>query len=249
MTPGAPTPPTPPDGAAQSSPERDAGDTVVGAAILDRLTAFSTAMRRAGIPTTQSETLDAVRALAEIDLADRRQVREALAAVSLTSGAQRSTFDALFDLFLPPRIGAGASGQHDPATDSDGDATGEQPGDASDPEAFVEELLRQLLEGDDEDVRRLAREAVDRFGRLPATATGAPGERGWFRYRVLRAIDPTNLLEQMSRATIIGPMLITFLLLKVSGVSLLEKTITERRPAYVDYMRRTNAFFPGPRRW
>jgi uncharacterized protein with von Willebrand factor type A (vWA) domain len=197
MTPGAPTPPTPPDGAAQSSPERDAGDTVVGAAILDRLTAFSTAMRRAGIPTTQSETLDAVRALAEIDLADRRQVREALAAVSLTSGAQRSTFDALFDLFLPPRIGAGASGQHDPATDSDGDATGEQPGDASDPEAFVEELLRQLLEGDDEDVRRLAREAVDRFGRLPATATGAPGERGWFRYRVLRAIDPTNLLEQM----------------------------------------------------
>jgi steroid 5-alpha reductase family enzyme len=46
--------------------------------------------------------------------------------------------------------------------------------------------------------------------------------------------------------TIIGPVLMTFLLLRVSGVALLEKDITERRPAYRDYIRRTNAFFPGP---
>lgn len=44
---------------------------------------------------------------------------------------------------------------------------------------------------------------------------------------------------------IISPILMTLLLLKVSGVSLLEKTITERRPAYADYIRRTNAFIPG----
>lgn len=43
---------------------------------------------------------------------------------------------------------------------------------------------------------------------------------------------------------IVSPLLITFLLLRVSGVTLLEKTITERRPAYVAYMKRTNAFFP-----
>jgi steroid 5-alpha reductase family enzyme len=46
--------------------------------------------------------------------------------------------------------------------------------------------------------------------------------------------------------TIIGPLLMTFLLLRVSGVTLLEKDISERRPAYRDYIRRTNAFFPGP---
>ena len=34
----------------------------------------------------------------------------------------------------------------------------------------------------------------------------------------------------------------------VSGVALLEKDIGERRPAYRDYVARTNAFFPGPRR-
>ncbi len=45
--------------------------------------------------------------------------------------------------------------------------------------------------------------------------------------------------------TIVGPLLMTWLLLKFSGVSLLEKTITERRPAYLDYIRRTNAFIPG----
>ena len=33
-----------------------------------------------------------------------------------------------------------------------------------------------------------------------------------------------------------------------SGVALLEKDIVERRPAYRDYVARTNAFIPGPRR-
>ena len=45
--------------------------------------------------------------------------------------------------------------------------------------------------------------------------------------------------------TVFAPLLMTFLLLRVSGVALLEKDIAERRPAYRDYIRRTNAFFPG----
>ena len=48
--------------------------------------------------------------------------------------------------------------------------------------------------------------------------------------------------------SIIAPLLMTFLLLKVSGVSLLEKDIGDRRPEYRDYISRTNAFFPGPPR-
>ena len=46
--------------------------------------------------------------------------------------------------------------------------------------------------------------------------------------------------------TVVSPLLMSVLLLKVSGVTLLEKDIGERRPAYRDYMARTNAFFPGP---
>ena len=48
--------------------------------------------------------------------------------------------------------------------------------------------------------------------------------------------------------TLASPLLMTVLLLKVSGVALLEKDIAERRPAYRDYVTRTNAFLPGPPR-
>jgi steroid 5-alpha reductase family enzyme len=48
--------------------------------------------------------------------------------------------------------------------------------------------------------------------------------------------------------SIVSPLVMSVLLLKVSGVGLLEKDIGERRPGYRDYIRRTNAFFPGPRR-
>jgi len=48
--------------------------------------------------------------------------------------------------------------------------------------------------------------------------------------------------------TILSPLMMTGLLLKVSGVTLLERDIGERRPAYRDYIARTNAFIPGPPR-
>ena len=48
--------------------------------------------------------------------------------------------------------------------------------------------------------------------------------------------------------SIVGPLLMSFLLLRVSGVAMLEKTIVNRRPGYDEYVRTTNAFFPGPRR-
>ncbi len=48
--------------------------------------------------------------------------------------------------------------------------------------------------------------------------------------------------------TVFSPLLMTFLLLRVSGVPLLEADIGERRPASRDYVASTNAFFPGPRR-
>jgi steroid 5-alpha reductase family enzyme len=48
--------------------------------------------------------------------------------------------------------------------------------------------------------------------------------------------------------TIVSPLLSTWLLLRLSGVALLERTIVERRPGYRDYIARTNAFLPGPPR-
>lgn len=45
-----------------------------------------------------------------------------------------------------------------------------------------------------------------------------------------------------------SPLLMTVLLLRVSGVRLLEADIADRRPAYRDYIRRTSAFLPLPPR-
>jgi steroid 5-alpha reductase family enzyme len=44
---------------------------------------------------------------------------------------------------------------------------------------------------------------------------------------------------------IVSPLIMTWLLLKFSGVVMLEETIVERRPAYAEYIKRTNAFIPG----
>jgi steroid 5-alpha reductase family enzyme len=48
--------------------------------------------------------------------------------------------------------------------------------------------------------------------------------------------------------SLLGPLLMTLLLLKVSGVALLEKDLLTRRPEYAAYIEQTNAFFPGPRK-
>jgi len=51
--------------------------------------------------------------------------------------------------------------------------------------------------------------------------------------------------------TVFSPVIMTLLLLKVSGVALLEKSLKETKPQYRDYMEATSAFvpwFPRPKR-
>ena len=46
--------------------------------------------------------------------------------------------------------------------------------------------------------------------------------------------------------TIVSPLLMTFLLVRVSGVALLEKSLKQSREGYEEYVRKTSAFFPWP---
>ncbi len=48
--------------------------------------------------------------------------------------------------------------------------------------------------------------------------------------------------------TALSAALMTVLIIRVSGVALLEESLPERRPAYRDYAARTNALIPGPPR-
>ncbi len=49
-------------------------------------------------------------------------------------------------------------------------------------------------------------------------------------------------------ATVFAPALMTLLLLKVSGVAMLDAHLAATRPEYAEYMRRTPGFVPLPPR-
>ncbi len=44
----------------------------------------------------------------------------------------------------------------------------------------------------------------------------------------------------------ISPLVMTFLLVKISGVKMLEKTMVKEKPGYADYIKSTSPFFPLP---
>jgi steroid 5-alpha reductase family enzyme len=44
--------------------------------------------------------------------------------------------------------------------------------------------------------------------------------------------------------TILSPLIITVVLLKITGITLMERSIVDSRPGYREYIQRTNAFFP-----
>ncbi len=48
--------------------------------------------------------------------------------------------------------------------------------------------------------------------------------------------------------TLIGPVMMSTLLIRVSGKALLERDMAKRRPKYADYVKRTSGFFPLPPR-
>jgi steroid 5-alpha reductase family enzyme len=48
--------------------------------------------------------------------------------------------------------------------------------------------------------------------------------------------------------TLFSPLLMTFLLVRVSGVAMLEKSLKDSKPGYAEYVRSTSAFIPWPPR-
>ncbi|MFH1966039.1 MAG: DUF1295 domain-containing protein, partial [Acidobacteriota bacterium] len=47
-----------------------------------------------------------------------------------------------------------------------------------------------------------------------------------------------------SYLTIAGSILMTLLLIKVSGVAMLEKSLKDKKPEYREYIRKTSSFLP-----
>jgi uncharacterized protein with von Willebrand factor type A (vWA) domain len=160
------------------------------------LDGFVRAVREAGIPVGISQAVDAAEILTVVDLLDREQLRHGLAAVLLQRAAQRATYDVLFDLWWPlsDRPPAEDDGDGDPEGER-GQSTLDVPGvDAGDlVELMRAELLRLLMDGNEEDLRRFAREAVQLLGQ----GQPSPSGQSFFSYRVLRALSPDTLVSQL----------------------------------------------------
>ncbi|MCS6884812.1 MAG: DUF1295 domain-containing protein [Acidobacteriota bacterium] len=60
----------------------------------------------------------------------------------------------------------------------------------------------------------------------------------WWGYFLIALATP------LGAWTIVSPLLMTLLLIKVSGVSLLEQTLVKTKPEYTKYIKSTSAFFP-----
>lgn len=163
------------------------------------LDGFVRAVRDAGIPVGISQAVDAAEILTVVDLLDREQLRHGLAAVLLQRAAQRPTYDVLFDLWWPLSDRPVRAGDHSDHPDEDGEGepdgtTLDLPGDGADLSQLMRDrLLQLLLEGDDEAIRRFARQAVDLLGR----GQPSPSGQSFFSYRVLRALSPDTLVSQL----------------------------------------------------
>jgi len=62
----------------------------------------------------------------------------------------------------------------------------------------------------------------------------------WWGYFIIALSTPYGFLS------FFGPLIMTFFLLRVSGVALLEKSLHKTKPEYEDYVRCTSAFVPMP---
>ena len=154
--------------------------------LLGREIGFFDALRAAGVPVALSELLDATRAMGVVDLLDREALRQAFAATAVKRPHHRATYDRLFDLWWPAVTGEptrGAAAKPGAAGD-DG---------APDTDALRDALRDLLLNGDEEALRRFAREVVSDLGRADAS----PGRQNWFSYRVLRALSPETLVASL----------------------------------------------------
>ena len=163
--------------------------------LLEREIGFLDALRGAGLHVSLAEVLDSTRAMGVVDLLDREQLRHAYAACVLKRPSHRTSFDTLFDLWFPPAIGDGSAHE---AGGAEGGVDGQD--DQPDPPAMREALRKLLLDGNEDALRRFARDVVRSLGR----ADSQPGRQTWFSYRVLRQLSPETLMASLLEALLAG---------------------------------------------
>ena len=178
-----------------------------GQPLLDLMSGFIGELRRAGLPVSLTENLDAMQAVQHVPLEDREAFKYALAATLVKNHAHWRSFETVFEVYFSLR---GAAYSMDPdATDLPdmGDMEGMEPpdgagdapgqggtGEGMTPEELAQMLYQSLLRGDQAMMRAMARQAVKRYAGMEP---GRPVGGTYYLYRTLRNLDLEGVLEQL----------------------------------------------------
>jgi uncharacterized protein with von Willebrand factor type A (vWA) domain len=181
--------------------------------MLDLLSGFVTELRKAGLPVSLTEHLDAAEAVHHIPLEDREGLKYALAATLVKSSSHWHAFETAFEVFFAVRTrGYGVEGQLDAdgnelGHNADGSGTGEGGmrgrgrngsggGEGMTPEELAEMLFKSLLSADTSLMNAVAQGAVDRYAGMEP---GRPVGGTYYLYRTLRNLDLDGVLSKLMK--------------------------------------------------
>jgi len=173
--------------------------------VLNLLSGFVEELRRAGLPVSLTEHLDAAEAVHHIPIEDREALKYALGATMVKSASHWHAFETTFDIYFARGLGSGDDGPGGPPSghqDADGrlrgEARGQQGGggamDQMTPEELAAMLYQALLQGDQQLMRLVARQAVTRFAGIEP---GRPVGGTYYLYRTLRNLELDRVLERL----------------------------------------------------
>jgi uncharacterized protein with von Willebrand factor type A (vWA) domain len=172
--------------------------------VLNLLSGFVEELRRAGLPVSLTEHLDAAEAVHHIPIEDREALKYALGATMVKSASHWHAFETAFDIYFARGLGTGEDGTPGPGAPGQGDESrlpgdqrGQQGGGAMDqttPEELAALLYQALLQGDQPLMRVVARQAVTRFAGIEP---GRPVGGTYYLYRTLRNLDLDAVLARL----------------------------------------------------
>jgi hypothetical protein len=178
--------------------------------VLDLMSGFIAELRKAGLPVSLTENLDAMEAVKEIPIEDRQAFKYALAATLVKSNSHWRAFETIFEVYFSLR-----GPEHQipgEMTDAEAElwreeqemqqqgegAAGSGGGmDSLTPEEIAQMLMQALMNGDQAMMRALARQSVQRFAGMEP---GRPVGGTHYLYRTLRNLDLDNMLDKLMEA-------------------------------------------------
>ncbi len=176
--------------------------------MLAALTDFAAELRRAGLPVSPTESLDAAAAVTALAVEDRAELRAALAATLVKSAAHLPAFEALFDVYFsrlapssaPIGGGAGEGAEGEAAAVGravEGNGAGE--GEPLGADGLAGLLAEALAGGSPDQLRAVAALAVRVYAGIEARR---PVGVAYYLARTLRQLGLDRVLEGLVAAAL-----------------------------------------------